>query len=315
MLALKNAQPLGDVVQMHVHADLRALLVIRLEEGALGDHDLGLADVLADQVRARGRVAGEGNQRDLKRARDLNAAILELLELLLRHVHKLGLELRALFAGDVAEGWTRVLGLKAAQQDVVLDLEGLVGQKRDQLVGRALTLKIDVPLHHALDGWRDARVAHDLGGAHALEAALRAVVREATDVIHVAVRDREMLGGEHRARARADVEPEIKLGDDHRRRLTRDRLAVEAERREIQEALAGLTGRRLGDHLESSGSGLSPALGPFGRSERGSGSQTIRIDPTQHSSQHTSEPTQTDGDGDGRLQSRVRLSLTSGLPS
>jgi hypothetical protein len=117
-----DAEPLGDVVDVHVHADLGAVLVVGLEEGALADDDLRLAHVLAHQVRAglvspRYAISGISSV-----ARDLDAAVLEFLELLLRQVRELWLELGALL-DDEYPSRGGVLGVEARRLDVVLDLE------------------------------------------------------------------------------------------------------------------------------------------------------------------------------------------------
>lgn len=89
-LGLKHPQPLGDVLDVKVHADLGAVAVLGLEERALADHDLGFAHVLAHQMRARLGIAEVGQDRDVEGACDLHAAFFQFSQLFLREVGELG---------------------------------------------------------------------------------------------------------------------------------------------------------------------------------------------------------------------------------
>lgn len=250
-VALQHAQPLRDIVEMHVHADLRALLMVRLEERALGDHDLRGHHIGSDEMRSRAGIAGVCDQRNLERIGDRDAAILEFAEFFLREIAELGLQLGPLFVHDVTEARTGVFGFETLEEDVVLDLVGLIGKKGDQFIWRALTLEIHESGHHAMDVIGDAMIADDLRGSHALKPALRAEVGERADVIHMSVRDRQMFARKHRARTGSDIKSEIELGDADARRLTGDGFADDSERRNVEKTERIVTRGRLGNHRKS----------------------------------------------------------------
>lgn len=186
-LAFEDGEPFGDVVDVEVGADFGAFFVVGFEEGALGDDDLGAADVFADEVWSWGGVAEVGDEGDLEGSGDLDAAVFELAEFFLWEVGVLGLEFGAFLHDGVAHGGACVFGVEATEEDVVFDLELLVVFEGDDVEGGFLSFEVDEALHHAADVRGDACVADDGGVAHALEASLGAVVREGADVVHVSV--------------------------------------------------------------------------------------------------------------------------------
>ena len=129
-----------------------------------------------------------------------------------------------------------MIGLEHSQRDVVLDLGLFAGAERGELIGRDLLFEFDESGHHLLDGRRHASVADDLRVAHALESALRAVVGEAADVIHVAMCDGDVFAGERGARTGAHVETDIKLGRLDHGGFTGDRDSLDAEWRDVEES-------------------------------------------------------------------------------
>ena len=236
---------------MHVHAHLGPLGVVGLKEGALADDDLRLADIVAQQLRSRQRVAGVGQQRYLEVIHDLLAAQLHLLELLLGQPLQVLLELGALLDDHIADRGAGVLGVEGAEHDVVLELQLLLMLEGDQLVGRDLALEVAEPRHHAAHIVLDALVAHDGPRAHALEVALRAPVRQAAHMVHVPVGERTVLRGQRRARREAHIKADIHLGHVQRGGLARDRVALHTQRRQVQEAECPVAGRRFGNHGET----------------------------------------------------------------
>ncbi len=172
---------------------------------------------------------------DLEDACDLDAAVLEFAQLLLRHVDEFGLELGAFLVDDIPHRGRGVLGEEALEEEVVLDLDGLLGFERDQVVRSFLPLQVDEPGEHLLDVVGDARVADDRGVTHSLEPPLRAVVREAADVVHVAVADRAEFARERGARTLTHVKAQVQLRDLDGGDLAGDRDALHAVGRDEQE--------------------------------------------------------------------------------
>ncbi|MFN9955836.1 MAG: hypothetical protein ACK55I_22275, partial [bacterium] len=70
--SLPGLEQRPQVLDVQVLADLRAVAVLVLEEGALRDHHLRAPELLAQQELARFRVARVGDERDLDHPGDLH---------------------------------------------------------------------------------------------------------------------------------------------------------------------------------------------------------------------------------------------------
>lgn len=161
-----------DVVNVQVLADVGALAVFRLEEGAFGDKDFGVQDIGAVEVRAPGGVAGVAHQGHFEGVGDFGALLFQFDEFFLRQADEFRAELAAVFDRDEAEGGDGVSGFKSAEEDVVFDFELAVRLHGHEVVGRALGLEIDPGVHDVSDRALKVFVAQDGSGAHALEVAL-----------------------------------------------------------------------------------------------------------------------------------------------
>jgi len=164
---------------------------------------------------------------------------------------------------------------EGAQMHVVLDLDRGLRCESDDLEGRALTLERLPGAHHPAERGLDLGVADaaadgnprtSAGGvrhvglaADLLEVALAEPVRQAAEMVHVRMAQRDRRHAQHRAGALSDVEREVELRDLDDGLLAGDADSLHAVRREIQEAELALSGRGAWKHvLDSFGGAFAP---------------------------------------------------------
>jgi len=187
VLGRAGFEELDDVIEVEVLADVGAGAVAGLEEGALGDEDLGVEDVVAFEVLAPGGVAGVAEEGDGELSGDFGAGLLEFLEFFLGQADVFVAELGALLDDDIAHGGDGVVGVEGAEEVGGLDWVLLVVVEGDDLVGGALGLDGDPCFHDVFEGGLEVGVADGGAGAHALEVALGEVVGQGGGMVHMAV--------------------------------------------------------------------------------------------------------------------------------
>ena len=95
-------------------------------------------------------------------------------------------------------------------------------------------------------------MAPALAYAHLLKRPLAEVVRQPTDVIHVAVTQRNVRRAQRDSRAHADVECDVQLRDLHDRLLAGDADALDSIGRNVKEPDLPRSRGSLGEHGETS---------------------------------------------------------------
>ncbi len=106
-----------------------------------------------------------------------------------------------------------MVGGEGADAEVAADFVELAGDHGDQFVGGALAFDFTPAFEHGVDGFFEFAREDDGAGLHALEIALGEVVGDAGDVVHVAVREADVVGGEGELGTAADVEAGVELGE------------------------------------------------------------------------------------------------------
>ena len=248
VFTLGELEPFNKIINMHMHPDLCSPFVLRIKEGALGDDHLGIADIVAQQVGTGECVAGVGEERDFDVVDNLFAALLHIAQLFLRQPDKVLFELGAFFDDDIATRWRGVLSMKSSEDDVVFDLDLLLVLEGDQLVRSLLAFEVLEPIHHSSNIRLDAFVTHNRARAHPLEVALRAPIREPADMIHMPMAERTKLGSECRSRGHAHIKADIHLRDINTGRFAGDRVALNTQGVEKEEAERAVAWWWFGDH-------------------------------------------------------------------
>jgi hypothetical protein len=90
-----------------------------------------------------------------------------------------------------------------------------------------------------------------------LEVSLTEPVRQGRHMVHMGMAQAHRSSRQHRSGAQSHVECEIKFRDVHHRFLASDADALDAVRRNEEEAHLPLAGRRLWNHVESPVAALS----------------------------------------------------------
>jgi len=213
VLVFELWEDLGELLEVGVFADLGALAVCGVEEGALGDEDLGVLDVGVVVDSADGGVAEEGDEGDFGAVLDLDALFAEGGEFDTWSADVFGLEFFADGDEGVAEAGAAVVGFDAADEEVASDGVVLGGEEGDELVGGSLAFDIAPAAEHGVDRLVEFGGDDDGAGFHALEMSLGEVVGKAGHVVHVAVGDADDIAGEGEVGSAADVEADVEFGD------------------------------------------------------------------------------------------------------
>src|SRR5262245_5339511 len=104
---------------------------------------------------------------------------------------------------------------EGADAEVAANLMQFAGHHRDQRVWRALALHV-APAAQQLIDWPFDFARHEhRARLHPLERALREVIAQPRQVIHVRMRNADEVAGERKVRAATDVEADVEFGDLH----------------------------------------------------------------------------------------------------
>ena len=200
------------------------------QEGALDHQNLDLREpgVLAEDLRPG--VGEVGEQRNAELLGDRLSGPPPFLQIL----HARAGQLRAQPLADPLDGTPQRLhpvgGREESEDEVPAELDRVTGADRLHL-----DVVRDAAFEAGADGEQfgdrlDQRARHvDRAAGHSVELSLACPRREAQDVVHVTVRDRDVLEGDERPRRTPGIESETQLRQQYQRRLPGPRTARQAQ--------------------------------------------------------------------------------------
>lgn len=196
MLVIQRRQNFQELVDVKMLAGFGALAVQWLKECAFGDENLGVADFGALENSAGGGVAKIRDQRHFGAVLDFNLLLAKGGQFLAGSAHVFGFELFADADERIAQTAAAVVGCQGSDLKISADIVIVVGVHRYKFIGRALSFEVTPAAEHGVGGAGQLSWQKYYAGLHALEIALRKVIGQPGDMIHVAVGYAEVVAGE-----------------------------------------------------------------------------------------------------------------------
>ena len=145
---LPDVEEFGDVVEVEVPTDARSTAMIRIEERAFRDDDLGLAELVSFEEVPTIRVPGVRDERNLRVEGEIHPFRTKATKFALGKFPIVLSKLPTVLDDRETETRTRVMGLDRAEHHPLTHRDLLVGRDGVDLVRSLLPLDIDPRLQH-----------------------------------------------------------------------------------------------------------------------------------------------------------------------
>lgn len=219
----------GEFVDVHVAAGVGAFGVLVFEEGALGEEDFAVADIVELRkvdVLGIAQIADEG---DFDGVVDGDALLFEFYQFIAGQAVVFGFEFFSCFDDAEADGVAGVFGREDTGDEVGLDAEFVAGADGDEVGRDAAAVEASPGVEDLTDGVDGAGRGEDGSLSLAAEFAMGQVVGNARGVVHVAVGEQDVVDGDDLVGGFADVKADVKLRDGDNGLFTADRVAEDIQ--------------------------------------------------------------------------------------
>ena len=214
---------------MDVLPEAGAVLVAFLKKGALDDEDPGLAHHVGPFEGFQLDVTKVADERNLCSSGDFSAFVFELDDLGTTEAEILFKQFFPAVVDQISERGCGMGDAEGLDEQVATDFVFVAAGQGHDSAGRDLAFDAVPSSEHLFDGFGYLLRHQGGAGLHSLEIALGEIIGQCRGVVHVAVGQADVAAGEGDARAKADIEADVKLGDGHGRLLAGNADAAKAQ--------------------------------------------------------------------------------------